>query len=225
MHAACAIGAIAALAATAAGAEPDVSVNVGMFLNQPGRGVAYWGPYGEFVGHSRVAGTHTRYQVGIDVGGLLSSLDLGGFTGVSVTDAGRNSYGWLSSGVDIDLMAIDGLSEDIGTSFAYEGPNLVHRHEPAARLAQRVARLDSVTGDQDAWDRTHVSLGKLGRLDMLLSEPQRILDHGAPGPMLFLSEAGAPEFFTVRILAVVPAPGSFALLALAGLIARPRRRR
>ncbi len=227
MNAACAVGAIAALAAaSAAGAEPAiVPVDVGTFRNVAGLGVLYWGPYGDYVWHSPVAGTPNRWRVGIDIGELLPSLDLGGFVGVSVRDAGINFYGPLSPGADIDLMSLHDLSPDIGMHFAYTGPNAVHRDESAGLLAYRLRGLDSAIGDQDAWDWTHVSLGRHGRLDALLTEPQRVLDDGVPGPRLFLSEAGAGEFFTVRILAVVPAPGTLTLLALAGLVARPRRRR
>jgi hypothetical protein len=231
MHAVRALGAITAIAIGAAAEADDtrVPINVGTFGNIGGGHIYYSGAFGSYI-HSKLAagkdGTdHTLIE--IDLAGIVTSQDLAGFYGVSIIDAGYNMYGARSPGADVDLLALDSISPNTDVTFVYEGPNPVHQDESESLLARRVRYLDSFMGAQDVWHDKHVSLGKLGRLEALLSEPMPLVDLPPDErPMLLLSEAGSTEFFRVRILAAIPAPGSFALLAVAAVVAgRPRRRR
>ena len=231
MQAVGAFGAIVAIAvATSASADQiQVPIDLGTFGNLGGGQIYYDGPFGPYVHSELVTGMdgadHTR--IAIDLAGIVASQDLAGFYGISIIDAGYNMYGALSPGADIDLLVLEDLAPQIGVTFVYEGPNPVHQDETSALLSRRVHLLDSFSGAQDAWDYKHVSLGERGRLKALLSRPMPLVDlPPGEGPMLLLSEAGAMEFFRVRVLAVLPAPGALALLSVAALVARrPRRRR
>ncbi|MHC5007856.1 MAG: hypothetical protein ACYTGF_10915 [Planctomycetota bacterium] len=231
MQAVRAFGAIAAIAvATSASADPIlIPIDLGTFGNLGGGQVYYDGSYGAYV-HSELApgldgADHTL--IAIDLAGIMASHDLTGFYGVSIIDAGYNMYGALSPGADIDLLVLEDLAPQIGVNFVYEGPNPVHQDETASLLSRRVSLLDSFSGAQDAWDYKHVSLGERGRFKALLSRPMSLVDLPPDaGPTLLLSEAGTSEFFRVRVLASLPAPGTLALLSVAAIVARrPRRRR
>ena len=131
-----------------------------------------------------------------------------------------NAYGTLSPGADIDLLKLTGVDPDAVMTFAYDGPNAIHRDQPAGALRWRTANLDSFSGAQE-WDWTHVSLGMRGKLTAMLLEPQRLIDNA---PFLSLSEAGSRESFRVSLVAIVPAPGGLSVLAAAVLLPRRRRR-
>jgi hypothetical protein len=231
MQAVQAFSAIVAMAvATSASADQiQVPIDLGMFGNLGGGQIYYDGPFGPYVHSELVTGLdgagHTL--IAIDLSGIVLSQDLTSFYGISIIDAGYNMYGPLSPGADIDLLVLEDLAPQIGVTFVYEGPNLVHQDETAALLSRRVSLLDSFSGAQDAWDHKHVSLGERGRFKALLSSPMPLVDlPPGEGPMLLLSEAGAAEFFRVRVLAVLPTPGALSLLFVAAIVARsPRRRR
>jgi hypothetical protein len=231
MQAVRAFGAIVAIAvSTSASADQvQVPIDLGTFGNLGGGQIDYDGLFDPYVHSEPVTGLdgadHTR--IAIDLAGIVSSQDLTGFYGISIIDAGYNMYGALSPGADIDLLVLEHLAPQIGVTFVHEGPNPVHQDETAALLSRRVRFLDSFSGAQDAWDYKHVSLGERGRLKALLSRPMPLGDlPPGEGPMLLLSEAGTAEFFRVRVLAVLPTPGTLALLTVAAIVAcRPRRRR
>jgi hypothetical protein len=231
MQAVQAFGAIVAIAvATSASADQiQVPIDLGTFGNLGGGQIYYDGPFGPYVHSELVTGLdgadHTL--IAIDLAGIVLSQDLTGFYGISIIDAGNNMYGALSPGADIDLLLLEDLAPQIGVTFVYEGPNLVHQDETAALLSRRVSRLDSFSGAQDAWDYKHISLGEQGRFKALLSRPMPLVDlPPGDGPMLVISEAGTAEFFRVRVLAVLPTPGTLALLSVAAIVVRrPRRRR
>ena len=217
----------AASAASAATADTTPTpVYLGAFMNSGLGQMTYWGDFDSYVWSGPAPEAPGSTVVSVDLGGILGSLGYQGFTGVAVSDAGVNSYGTLSPGADIDYLAFENLSSDIGTFFAYDGPNPVHSIESSGLLAYRVKKVDSQSGDQDAWDWTHVSLGELGRMDALLTRPQWIYELPAGrSPILHVSEAGSTEIFQITVFAIVPGPAPLALLLLAGVVARPSRKR
>ncbi|MHC4903929.1 MAG: hypothetical protein ACYTGD_20035 [Planctomycetota bacterium] len=230
MQAVRAFGAIVAVAvATSVSADQtQVPIDLGTFGNLGGGPISYDGPFGSYVRSELAPGLdgadHTRMAV--DLAGIVVSQDLTGFYGVSIIDAGYNMYGPLSPGADIDLLAPEALAPQIDETFVYEGPNPVHQDQTADLPARRVRLMDSFSRAQDAWHHKHVSPGERGRLEALLSRPMPLVDLSPDeGPMLLFSEAGTAEFFRVRVLAVLPTPGTLVLLTVAAIVARKPRRR
>jgi hypothetical protein len=226
-----ALGAIIAIAAatTAHANDNRVPVDVGVFANTGPGTIHYDGPFGAYINAVGVPAPddtmHTRIE--IDLAGIVLSQGYGGFYGATAVDLGNNIYGPISPGADIDLFAFENMPAPTDLTFVYEGPNAVHQGEPSEILGQRVRYLDSFSGAQDVWDRTHISLGMEGRMKALLDHPIPLIDLPVEErPLLLISETGSIEFFKVRILATIPAPASGSLLLIAALLAaRPRRRR
>ena len=200
--------------------DEHVSVDLGWFMNVGGGRIDYDGAFDPWISSGFGPGSTDHTVIGIDAGGILSSLGYAALAGITITDTGANAYGAHSPGADIDLLKLTGVDPDAVMTFAYDGPNASHRDEPSWALARRTADLDSFSGAQE-WDRTHVSLGRYGVLTATLLEPQR-LDGSAA--FLSLSEAGATESFRVSLEAIVPAPGVLSVPAAAALLPRRRRR-
>ena len=223
MNAACAIAALTAVSLTthATAGDDYVSVDLGWFMNIGGGHIYYDGGFAPWISSGFGPGSTYHTVTSIDAGGILSSLGYAALAGITITDTGANAYGTLSPGADIDLLRLTGVDPDAVMTYAYDGPNAIHRDEPAGALWWRTANLDSFVGAQE-WDWTHVSLGRHGMLTATLLEPQRLADNAA---FLSLSEAGAPESFRVSLAAIVPAPGGLSVLGAAALLPhRPRRR-
>lgn len=227
MNAACALGAAAAVAAasTAVAQPKTVPVYLGTFMNTGMGQIGYWGEFDSYVWSGRADCNPGSTLIGIDVAGILAGRGYSGFTGVSVHDTGLNAYGPLSPGADIDFIELERLSAGIGAYVEYDGPNPIHQGESPGLLGYRTREIDSLSGDQDAWDWTHLSLGELGRMDLTLTEPQWLIPDGEPGPVLYVSEAGSSETFWITAHAIIPGPGPLALLIVAAITAKPRRRR
>ncbi len=223
MNAACAIAALTAVSLTtnATAGDEHVSVDLGWFMNIGGGQIYYDGGFAPWISSGFAPGSTYHTVTRIDAGGILSSLGYAALAGITITDTGANAYGALSPGADIDLLKLTGADPDAIMTYAYDGPNAIHRDEPAGALRWRTANLDSFVGAQE-WDRTHVSLGLHGMLTATLLEPQWIADDAA---FLSLSEAGAPESFRVSLVAIVSALGGLSVLGAAALLPhRPRRR-
>ncbi len=220
-----AIAAVAALAvpATATGPLPRVWVDLGLFRNNGPGQFYYDGAFPQYIttAPDPLDGTVLK----IDLGGILASFNARAFTKIIVSDSGVNNYGTLSPGADIDFLWLKNITPDNDPRLVYLGPNPVHQAESAQTLAQRIEAIDSSPGSQDAWNLTHVSLGDRGVLGAILSEPE-LTDspHVAGRPKVFLRESGALESFHVGVQAVLPSPGTLALLGIAGLVVRRRRR-
>jgi MYXO-CTERM domain-containing protein len=250
MNAHCALGAVAALAiGTHTFADDQQTIQIGSFVNTGVGSVGYNGPYTDHVLYEAVDG-HT--VISVDVTGILDSLGYNALWSITITDNGFNGYGALSPGADIDLFAIEGVSA--AAMYAYVGPNAVHQGETADRLAERSLLLDSFSGAQDAWNITHVSLGMNGAVTASWAQPVDLRQfvegsdgatspgtgfgsgwlgyvppvdsEGGDAPVLFISEHGTFESFSVSMVAsTIPAPGALALLALAGVVGKSRRRK
>jgi hypothetical protein len=201
-----------AVAVTAGGLEGG-TVDLGTFVNVGDQDVSYEGGFGAYVTWEALAGGHLRIDV--DLGGLLGSLDVGTFSAVIVSDTGRNSYGPMSSGADMDLFTLEGL--DVGVSYLYAGPTPTHQDETSDILGQRLAKIDAMSGVHEDQGLLHVSLGFEGSITAQFSAPQGIDFEpgggggGGGGPagaplVLHLAEAGASESFRVSIETSPPAP-------------------
>ncbi len=251
MNARCALGAVAALTiASHSFASDPQNVDIGSFVNTGTSTISYVGSFSDFVSHEIVDG---RNVIGVNVTGILDSLGYDTLWSVTITDAGTNSYGSLSPGADIDLFRIDGASGS--AIYSYLGPNAVHQVETADILQERELQLDSFSGAQDAWNITHVSLGFRGSITASWTNPLQLHDFITPGPgiidtgmgfgpgsfsytpppqdseggsmpVVFISEHGTFEAFSVSVMAssTVPAPGALALLGIAGFVGSRRRR-
>lgn len=222
MNAACAIAALAAISLTTHATAGDelVSVDLGWFMNVGGGDIYYDGGFAQWISSGFGPGSTTHTVTRIDVDGILSSLGYAALVGITITDTGVNAYGTLSPGADIDLLKLTGVDPDAVMTYAYDGPNVIHRDEPLWALEWRTTELDSFSGAQE-WDWTHVSLGRYGMLTTTFLQPQRL---GQYDPFLLLSEAGAIESFRVSLEAIVPAPGGLSVLAAVALWPRRRRR-
>lgn len=223
MNAACASAALTAVFLTthATAGDEHVSVDLGWFMNVGGGQIYYDGGFAPWISSGFEPGSTTHTVMGIDVGGILSSLGYGALAGITITDTGANTYGSLSPGADIDLLRLTGVDPDAVMTYAYDGPTAIHNGEPAWALGWRTANLDSFSGAQE-WDWTYVSLGRHGMMTATLLEPQWLHDNA---PFLALSEAGSLESFRVSLDAIVPAPGALSVLAAVALLPRRRRRR
>lgn len=239
----CALSAIGALTLSSAALAETQLIDLGTFWNTPPAGtVGYSGDYGSFISSSPYLFDYLHTVVSVDVSSLLQSVGANALVSVTVTDTGSNSSGPLSPGADLDLFAFTGLPADAQSAIAYTGPNAVHAAESMATLADRVAAVDAFSGAQDAWNLTHVSLGTGGSLKTTFSSPSApggplnaLFYGGGSGgsglvnPVkLLLSEAGYSESYRVTLevdTVAIPAPAAGALLALAGLAGRGRRRR
>lgn len=198
------LGAVAslAIASGAVGELVTVPVSVGTFTNAWRGPVDYQGEFDAYVSSDRGRGLFGT-EVSVDLGGILSSLGYENLAGVAVADTGTNRYWWFAPGADIDLLAFDHLSS--GNDF-------------------RVTLEGADTGDD--WLRRPVSLGRRGVLEAHLTAPESLgAERAAPGPVLRIREVGLPESYHITAFTHVPAPGSLALLMMAGLAAAPRRRR
>lgn len=250
MNARCAIGAVMALAiCTVSFAADQQTVEVGSFVNTGVGSMTYSGPHADYVLAEAIDG-HT--VIAVDVAGILGSLGYDELWSITVTDNGFNAYGELSPGADIDLFRMEGAAAD--AIYSYVGPNTVHLSELPSTLQDRSLQLDSYSGAQDAWDYTHISLGQSGSVTAMWLQPIDLNEWIIPGgddegpgggfgpgfhgyggssdseggdmPVLFLSEHGTFESFSVSLVAsTIPAPGAIALLALAGVVGSSRRRK
>ena len=165
-----ALGAIAALICSVSvhadlQEPPEQLIDIGTFMNLGGGSIGYVGDYAEFISSSVAPGPSQPTVIDVDLFGLLSSVDVHAFSGVRITDTGQNQYGALSPGADVDYFVLQGLDPDVEVTYVYDGPNPVHQNESAEVLATRVSELDSVSGSQDAWNLTHVSLGDSGGVE------------------------------------------------------------
>jgi len=219
-------GAIVAIAcASAVSVRADI-IEIGYFYNA-GRGEIHY--EGNFRDHvtSQEQGDNGQYtKIDLDITGILTSIDAGGFRAIMVDDTGENAYG-SAPGADIDLFRIHGLSAGNGYTFAYDGPTETHRSEAADILHQRVNELDWGTNGRGLPAMTFVSLGRDGVLTAALDRDQ-IIDPGGNGLgsdiVMEIAEAGTNERFRIYIETVaVPAPGAAALFVL--ILGRGQRRR
>lgn len=251
MNARCALSAIAALViASQTFAVDQDTVEVGSFVNTSVGVMSYTGAYNNRTFSEDVDG-HT--VISVDVAGILDSLGYDMLWSITITDNGSNTYGSLSPGADIDLFRVEGAATDV--TYSYLGPNPVHQSESVDRLADRLLQLDSYSGAQDAWDITQVSLGWDGAVTATFNQPFDLRQwfsnpgdvgyggdgfgpnsffndppdggEGDPLPYLKVSEHGLFESFHITLTAshAVPAPGALALIGLAGIVSKSRRRK
>lgn len=198
-------------------------IDIGRFEKAGPGDIHYQGNYAAYLssGSEGLNNEHTR--IILDLDGLLSSLGSGwGLKSVSIIDTGENIY-TSSPGADIDLFRLFNVRTGVDVSYLYDGPFEMHQNETEAQWKQRVWDLDWGAGGLEGmmW----LSLGDEGRLSATLSDVQFAGQGDAPFELHF-GEAGSPESFRVEIEVVqVPAPGAIALLALAGLLVRSRKRR
>ncbi|MHC4990221.1 MAG: hypothetical protein ACYTGC_04500 [Planctomycetota bacterium] len=221
-----ALGALVALSVVSAAKAEFNWVDLGTFRNDGLGQIDYAGNFGAFVS-AGVENDGTAIEM--DLAGVLELLDEVAFIGIRVIDTGDNQYGVNSAGADIDLFTIAGLSEGNGITYSYEGPTPAHQNEISADLATRMAFIDHESGAHEWTDMFHVSLGKMGMVTAMLSDPQGpdVTPGGllGGGPRLRLGEAGVGESFRVQMATAIPTPGSAATLCLGLLMRRPGRRR
>lgn len=219
------LGAIVAFSAGGLAHAGDLTLNLGTFENAGSGNIHYTGDYAALVSSGQEGGTGEFTRIILDLDALLLSNAVYGIAWVSIIDTGDNYYN-SAPGADIDLFAFANLTPGVTATYSYFGPTPDHQNETHAQLLQRAHALDW-PGNGGLSGMTWVSLGDQGRLTLTLSD---LVTHGtgADGlPIeLHFGEAGSPERFMIEIgLVAVPAPGALALLGLAGLTARQRRRR
>ncbi len=203
-------------------------VHVGTFENLGQGRIEYTGDYDAFITSSRQGNTGQYTVVHIDLTGLLDSIDVAAFIGVTAIDHGDNIYTG-APGADIDYFRMTGLDAERAITWLYDGPTSVHQNETSAQLGSRVALLDWGARGGQLSSGEFVSLGQFGRLTAQLDSAQ-YLDPGNGGGSLLpivldISEAGNSERFDLEIETVeVPAPGAAVLLGLAAMMGRRRRR-
>lgn len=245
MNAHAALGAIAALTISAsafAGQQnppaPPLSIHIGQMKNIGWGTISYTGDYREHVVASKALANGNVYPtlITINLSAIIDQNGANAFSDVKVVDSGANAYGG-SPGADIDYFAFDGLPNGVQYEFSYDGPNPVHQGESAAALWIREAVIDTQSGASDSNTQMFVSLGNRGALNAHLngwssggggggSGGGPVIPNGSSsGISLMLSEAGSGESFDVYVTTTtVPAPGAIALLGMAGLLNRRRRR-
>ncbi|MCA9284763.1 MAG: hypothetical protein KDA22_06095 [Phycisphaerales bacterium] len=240
--------------AIASPALAGFEVDLGTFVNAPPvPAYGYVGAYGTFVSSEMVTIDSAHTVIRIDLAGIMNAVGATHLDALQVIDLGTNTYGATSPGADIDLLQLSTSQGIASGTFSYLGPNVAHIGESSEILGTRVAAVDAISGSQDLWDQTHVSLGQLGSLTMAFGSPLA----GGPGqwggggegggegesgggggsgppsgiwvghlPLLRVSEAGYGESF--RIMATFsdnPVPAPSAALLLLGAARRGRRRR
>lgn len=214
-------GAIGALVLTVS-ATADV-INIGWFEKAGPGDIHYQGNYAQFLSSDAEGPNNEHTRIVLDLDGLLESLGPNwGLKSVSIIDTGENIY-TSSPGADIDLFRMFNVRSGVDVSYLYDGPFEYHQNETEAQWKQRVWDLDWGAGGLDGmmW----LSLGDEGRLSATLSELQFANQGDAPFELHF-GEAGSPESFLVEVeVMFVPTPGALALLAIAGVMMRSRKRR
>ena len=214
-------GAIGALTMTVS-ATADV-INIGWFEKAGPGDIHYQGNYAQLLSSDAEGLNNEHTRIVLDLDGLLETLGPNwGLKSVSIIDTGENIY-TSSPGADIDLFRMFNVRGDIGVSYQYDGPFEYHQNETEAQWKQRVWDLDWGAGGLDVimW----LSLGNEGRLTATLGELQFANQGDAPFELHF-GEAGSPESFLVEVEVMqVPTPGALALLAMAGVLMRSRKRR
>ncbi|MGI9015052.1 MAG: PEP-CTERM sorting domain-containing protein [Phycisphaerales bacterium] len=210
--------------------------DVGLFWNTGGGTIHYEGSFAQHIASTQQGDRGQYTVINIDIAGIMLELGSRTLLSISVIDGGENVY-TSAPGADVDLFRLNDV-DPASYEFIYNGPTVVHQNEIEAQLRSRVNSLNWGTGNGTLSAGTFASLGEYGRLTARFLEPYILepggngfnnggnFGGGGSGFTIDLSEAGTIERFRVEIeYGNVPAPGAMALLGLAGLCARGRRRR